>query len=195
VHAGDLLAEGYDDRLWGEWTDALGFISTAIPSIPVPGNHDLHRPPGKSDSKAVFSVSALWRSHFALPANGPDIEEMRGQSYFVDYQGVRMVALDVNAFANEDFEATAKQRVQEKQLAWLNQVLGTNPNRWTIVVQRQPIYAVAKGREYAEMVRRWPRFTRSTTWTWSYRATITAMPPFDSKALTNPNCRLHLVFT
>ena len=151
VHAGDLLAEGYDDRLWGEWTDALSFISATIPSIPVPGNHDLHRPPGKPDSRFVFSVSPLWRSHFALPANGPDIEEMRGQSYYVDYQGVRMVALDVNAFANEDFEAAAKQRVQEKQLAWLNQVLGSNPNRWTIVVQHQPIYAVAKGREYAEM--------------------------------------------
>ena len=151
VHAGDLLAEGYDDRLWGEWTDALSFISATIPSIPVPGNHDLHRPPGKPDSKFVFSVSPLWRSHFALPANGPDIEEMSGQSYYVDYQGVRMVALDVNAFANEDFEAAAKQRVQEKQLAWLNEVLGKNPNRWTIVVQHQPIYAVAKGREYAEM--------------------------------------------
>ena len=42
----------------------------------------------------------------------------------MDYQGARIVALDVNAFANEDFEATAKQRVQEKQLAWLHQVLG-----------------------------------------------------------------------
>jgi hypothetical protein len=151
VHAGDLLAEGYDDRLWGEWTEALSFISATIPSIPVPGNHDLHRPPGKADSKFVCSVSPLWRTHFALPANGPDIAEMRGQSYYVDYQGVRMVALDVNVFANEDFEAAKKQRVQEKQLAWLDQVLGNNPNRWTIVVQHQPIYAVAKGREYAEM--------------------------------------------
>jgi 3',5'-cyclic AMP phosphodiesterase CpdA len=151
VHAGDLLAEGYDDHLWGEWTDALTFISATIPSIPVPGNHDLHRPPGGADSKGVFSVSELWRSHFALPANGPDIEEMRGQSYFVDYQGVRIVALDVNAWANAAFEAAAKQRVQEKQVAWLNQVLGDNPNRWTIVVQHQPIYAVAKGREYVEM--------------------------------------------
>ena len=151
VHAGDLLAEGYDDRLWGEWTDALSFISATIPSIPVPGNHDLHRPPGNPDSKFVFSASALWRSHFALPANGPDIEEMRGQSYYVDYQGVRMVALDVNVWANEDFEAAAKQRVQEKQLVWLSQVLGNNPNRWTIVVQHQTIYAMAKGREYAEM--------------------------------------------
>jgi 3',5'-cyclic AMP phosphodiesterase CpdA len=151
VHAGDLLAEGYDDRLWGEWSDALGFIGATIPSFPVPGNHDLHRPPGRPDSKFVFSVSPLWHSHFALPTNGPDIPEMPGQSYYVDYQGVRMVALDVNVFANEDFEAAAKQRVREKQLAWLNQVLGNNSNRWTIVVQHQTIYAVAKGREYAEM--------------------------------------------
>jgi 3',5'-cyclic AMP phosphodiesterase CpdA len=62
-----------------------------------------------------------------------------------------MVALDVNVWANEDFEAGAKKRVQEKQLAWLNQVLGNNPNRWTIVVQHQPIYAIAQNREYAEM--------------------------------------------
>ena len=151
VHAGDLLAEGYDDRLWGEWADALSFISATIPSFPVPGNHDLHRPPGKPDSKKVLGVSPLWRSHFATPANGPDIAEMTGQSYCLDYQGVRMVALDVNVWANEDFEVGAKQRVQERQLAWLNQVLSTNPNRWTIVVQHQGIYAVAHGREYAEM--------------------------------------------
>jgi 3',5'-cyclic AMP phosphodiesterase CpdA len=151
VHAGDLLAEGYDDRLWGEWTDALGFISAMVPSIPAPGNHDLHRPPGKPDSKSVFSVSPLWRAHFALPANGPDIDEMRGQSYYVDYQGVRMIALDVNVFANENFEPAAKQRVHQKQLAWLRRVLSDNPNHWTIVVQHQPIYAIAKGREYAEM--------------------------------------------
>jgi hypothetical protein len=94
AHAGDLLAEGYDDRLWGEWTGALGFVGATIPSIPAPGNHDLHHPPGSPDSKTVFSVSPLWRSHFALPANGPDIEEMRGQSYYVDYQGCRIVALD-----------------------------------------------------------------------------------------------------
>ncbi|MGD0579778.1 MAG: fibronectin type III domain-containing protein, partial [Bryobacteraceae bacterium] len=37
AHAGDLLAEGYDDRLWGEWSDALGFISATVPSLPAPG--------------------------------------------------------------------------------------------------------------------------------------------------------------
>ena len=46
VHAGDLVQDGFDDHLWGEWSEALGFISTSVPGIPVPGNHDLHRPKG-----------------------------------------------------------------------------------------------------------------------------------------------------
>ena len=36
-------------------------------------------------------------------------------------------------------------------MEWLKQTLSKNPNRWTIVVQHQPIYDVAKGREYDDM--------------------------------------------
>ncbi len=72
VHAGDLVQEGYDDNLWGEWCDAMGFISAEVPSLPTPGNHDEHRLPGSADSKEVLSVSPLWRYHFSLPANGPE---------------------------------------------------------------------------------------------------------------------------
>ena len=149
--AGDLLAEGYDDHLWGEWSDALGFISAVMPILPVPGNHDLHRAPTASNPEEVFSVSPLWRTHFALPPNGPEIEEMRGQSYYLDYQGVRFIALDVNVWANDSFEPGARKRVAEKQLAWLTETLSKNPNRWTIVVQHQPMFAMAKGRDYVEM--------------------------------------------
>ena len=151
VHAGDLVEDGYNDSLWGEWSDALGFISATIPSFPVPGNHDLHRPPGAPDPKKVFAAPLLWRRHFALPQNGPDIEEMRSQSYYLDYQGVRFIALDVNVFANTDFVTDAKKRVWDTELEWLKQTLSKNPNRWTIVVQHQPIYDVAKGREYDDM--------------------------------------------
>jgi 3',5'-cyclic AMP phosphodiesterase CpdA len=151
VHAEDLVQDGYNDQLWGEWSDALGFIAATVPSLPVPGNHDLHRAPGSPDSKNVFAASPLWSHHFALPQNGPDVEEMRSQSYYLDYQGVRFVAVDVNVFANTDFEASAKQRVGDKELEWLTGVLSKNPNRWTIVIQHQPIYDVAKGREYDDM--------------------------------------------
>jgi acid phosphatase type 7 len=152
VHAGDLLAEGYDDRLWGEWCDAIGFISAVMPSLPTPGNHDLHRNPGKPDSNEVLSVSPLWGHHFALPMNGPKgVDELREQSYYIDYQGVRFISLDVNVYSNEAFAESAKQRVGKTQLAWLEELLRNNPNRWTIVVQHQPMYPIAKGRDYVEM--------------------------------------------
>jgi predicted phosphodiesterase len=151
VHAGDLVAEGYDDSLWGEWSDALAFISATVPSIPVPGNHDLHRPVGAPDAKSSLAAAWPWRSHFALPANGPDLDDMPGQSYYLDYQGVRFIALDVNAFAEEGYDAAARQRVTAKEVEWVTRVLSDNPNRWTIVVQHQGIYAIAQDREYAAM--------------------------------------------
>jgi 3',5'-cyclic AMP phosphodiesterase CpdA len=152
VHAGDLLGEGYDDLLWGEWCDAMGFISAEMPSLPTPGNHDLHRTPGKADSKEVLSVSSLWRQHFTLPMNGPKgAEELNQQAYYIDYQGVRFISLDVNVYSNEEFAQSAKRRVGEMQLAWLEKLLRDNPNRWTIVVQHQPMYPIAKGRDYVEM--------------------------------------------
>jgi hypothetical protein len=149
--AGDLVAEGHDVRLWNEWRDAQGFVTATIPSLPVVGNHDLHRTPGSPEAKSVLSVSRIWHQLFALPNNGPDAPEMKGQSYFMDYQGVRFVVVDVNVFANEAFDPAAKQRIWNAQLAWLNKVLANNPNRWTIVLQHQPLYAMAKGRDYQEM--------------------------------------------
>jgi len=152
VHAGDLLQEGYDDALWGEWCDAMGFVGASLPNLPVPGNHDLHRDPLLPQAQNVLSVSPLWRSHFALPQNGPaGVDELKGQSYFLDYQGARFVALDVNVFANEAFDASAKTRIAQAQLAWLDKTLADNPHPWTIVVQHQPIYPVAKGRDYEQM--------------------------------------------
>lgn len=152
VHAGDLVQEGYDDNLWGEWCDAMGFISAEVPSLPTPGNHDEHRLPGSADSNEVLSVSPLWRYHFSLPANGPEgVPELNQQSYYLDYQGVRFVSLDVNVYANEGFVPTERKRIADAQTAWLEKVLRDNPNRWMIVVQHQPIYTVSKERDYEEM--------------------------------------------
>ncbi len=152
VHAGDLVAEGWDDRLWGEWCDALGFISATVPSVPVVGNHDLHLPPppaGAGKPKPVLTVAPPWRWHFALPTNGPDLAGMESQSYYMDYQGVRFIVLDVNAF--ESMEPEAASHVREQEVAWLNRILSNNPNHWTIVAQHQGIYSIAHDRDYVEM--------------------------------------------
>ena len=149
--AGDLVAEGWDDRLWGEWSDAQGFITALIPSVPAPGNHDEHRAPGQPDSKMVLTVAPPWKAYFDLPQNGPDVPELKSASYYIDYQGLRLIALDANVFANESFVASEKERVWKAQLAWLKRTLSNNPNHWTIVLQHQPLYAMAKGRDYKEM--------------------------------------------
>ncbi len=151
VHAGDLVVEGWDDRLWGEWSDALGFISAEVPSLPVPGNHDEHRPPppaGAPKAKSLYSVAQPWRWHFALPANGPDVPGI--QSYYMDYQGVRFIVLDSNAFAAEAANPEVAGPIREQELAWLNKILSNNPNRWTIVAQHQCIYSIGH-EDYPEM--------------------------------------------
>jgi Calcineurin-like phosphoesterase len=119
-----------------------------VPGIPAPGNHDVIR----STLSRVFAAPDLWNAHFALPPDGPaDLPALAGQNYYVDYQGVRIVALDVNAFANEDFQESQRPRVQTAQLRWLREILGTNSQRWTVVVQHYPIYSITKGRDYAAM--------------------------------------------
>ena len=44
---------------------------------------------------------------------------------------------------------------QEKQADWLHEVLGQNPNRWTIVCFHHPIYSSAKGRDNAAIRKLW----------------------------------------
>jgi len=151
VFAGDLLAEGYDDRLWEQWHAGLGFIAASVPPLAVPGNHDEHRAPGSANPKKVMDVSALWRAHFALPENGPTVPGLEGQNWCLDYQGVRFIGLDANPFANEDYVESERARVQQAETAWLEDLLAHNLNRWTVVVAHQTFYSVAKDRDYPEL--------------------------------------------
>ena len=148
AHAGDLVGDGHDDRQWGAWVAGLGAKAAEVPGVPAPGNHDVIR----SALKRVFAAPDLWNAHFALPANGPaDLPELSGQNYFIDYQGLRLVVIDVNAFTNDDYRESQRSRVQAAELAWLKRVLGANRQRWTVIVQHQPMYSVAKARDYAAM--------------------------------------------
>lgn len=148
VFAGDLVAEGYDDKLWGEWAAAMGFLSAAIPSFAVVGNHDSHQP----NTEVVEGPHPLYRAHFVFPMNGPsDLKQLQEAAYYVDYQNVRFVALDSNVFVNEDYAEGVREKVARAQVDWLKTVLQNNPNRWTIVVQHQPIFSAGKDRDHAAM--------------------------------------------
>jgi 3',5'-cyclic AMP phosphodiesterase CpdA len=82
--------------------------------------------------------------------NGP--EGLKGQSYYIDYQGARFVSLDVNVFTGKPGTPdSAKGKLASQQLAWLDKVLRENRNRWTVVFQHQPVYPIAKDREANQM--------------------------------------------
>ena len=148
VHAGDLIEEGYDDALWGEWCYAMGWIGSSIPHLPVPGNHDKHRAPDTPHPEQVHEVSAWWRHRFSLPENGPEgVDCLRQEAYYLDYQGMRLIALDSNVYANEDYDPEKRADVAAKQTAWLEKVLADNPNQWTIVVHHHPLYSTGKDRD------------------------------------------------
>ena len=142
VHAGDLVGRGTSDTDWGEWHQAAGWINAMLPSLPAPGNHEYEKSKEeKAKAKdAPATITGHWRAQFTLPSNGP--KGLEETAYFVDYQGVRLVVLNSS-------------EGQEKQADWLHEVLGRNPNRWTIVCFHHPIYASAKGRDNAEIRKLW----------------------------------------
>jgi 3',5'-cyclic AMP phosphodiesterase CpdA len=138
IHAGDLINRANRDAEWGEWFGAGGWVNAMVPSIPTPGNHEYEKALEGSGLKS--RVSRHWRPQFALPTHGP--EGLEETAYYIDYQGVRIVALNSN-------------EKQEEQAEWLRAVLKDNPNRWTVLTFHHPIYSLAKERDNAELRRLW----------------------------------------
>lgn len=136
LHAGDLVNNANSDGEWGEWFQAAGWANGMIPSIVVPGNHEYF---GRS-LLGPAQLSRHWRPQFALPLNGP--EKFHESTYWIDYQGVRFVALNSNLWPDE-------------QAPWLEKVLSTNPQRWTIVTFHHPIFSAARNRDNPVLREAW----------------------------------------
>ncbi len=131
VFAGDLINRRGVDREWGEWYEAGGWIYRQVPSFPVPGNHEYG---------SVKQLPPNWHSQFTLPANG--VAGLEGTNYYIDIQGLRMIALNSNL-------------KQKEQAEWLDHLLANNPNRWTAVVFHHPIYSTKRGRDNPELRELW----------------------------------------
>ncbi len=149
LHAGDLIDYGTSDRQWGEWFRAGAWLNATIPSIVTPGNHE-YTGSSKRFTTAdgpswlprirTSRLTPHWRTQFALPENGPlGLEET---TYFIDYQGVRFVSLNSN------------ERIEE-QAQWLDQILQSNPMRWTILTFHHPIISPAKARDNPKVRAAW----------------------------------------
>jgi hypothetical protein len=131
VHAGDLVDNGNADAQWGEWHAAAGWINGMVPSVPTPGNHEYTGPKGLTEH---------WRPQFTLPDHGP--AGLQESCYYIDYQGVRVIALNSN-------------EKHAEQAAWLGPVLADNPNRWTVVTFHHPVYSPVAGRDNPAVREAW----------------------------------------
>lgn len=138
IHAGDLVDYSSNDDEWGEWFYAGGWIYGRTPNIVTPGNHEYLPTPGDDIAK----LCDHWKPTFTLPQNGP--EGLTETSYYLDYQGVRLISLDTPIMF-------ADSSVISKQKTWLEEVLRNNPNRWTIVTQHHPVYSTSLGRDNSKM--------------------------------------------
>lgn len=139
LHAGDLIDRANSDQEWGEWFAAGGWLNGMIPVIATPGNHEYYTVEHE-DGRRERLLSSHWRPQFTLPENGP--EGLEETAYYLDYQGTRIISLNSN-------------ERQAEQVAWLEGVLGDNPNNWTIVTFHHPVFSMAKDRDNPELRDMW----------------------------------------
>jgi 3',5'-cyclic AMP phosphodiesterase CpdA len=134
IHAGDLVNRSIRDAEWGEWHQAAGWINRSLVSVPVPGNHEY---PGDTGKKAL---AGHWRPQFTLLANG--VKGLEETNYHIDIHGVRIVALNSN-------------ERQQEQAEWLDALLASNPNKWTVAAFHHPIFSAARGRDNKALREMW----------------------------------------
>ena len=126
IHAGDLINDAHEEHQWHEWFMAGGWIHRSLPSIPVPGNHEYNPQIQNDIDEGIKRLSLQWNNQFTLPDNG--VEGIKETNYYIDYQGVRFIALNSNILI-------------EEQAKWLEKVLSNNPNKWTIATYHHPIFS------------------------------------------------------
>tara|TARA_B100001559_G_scaffold25248_1_gene20048 strand:- start:1046 stop:2422 length:1377 start_codon:yes stop_codon:yes gene_type:complete len=140
IHAGDLIDDAHDEHQWHEWFMAGGYIHRTLPSLMVPGNHEYNPFVQQDIDESIRRLSVQWNKQFTLPNNG--VRGLQETNYYIDYQGVRFLALNSNMMI-------------EEQTKWLEQVLQNNPNKWTIATFHHPIFSASRGRDNEELRTQW----------------------------------------
>jgi acid phosphatase type 7 len=135
IHAGDLINNAESDVQWHEWFAAGAWMNGMIPSIPVPGNHEM----AKLD-ETTRRLSHHWRPQFALPEHGPaGLEEA---CFTLVYQGMRIIGMNSNEKPKEQAE-------------WLDKVLSENQEKWVVCSFHHPMFSTGKDRDNAALRAVW----------------------------------------
>jgi hypothetical protein len=147
LHAGDLVASRDDmihDDEWGEWAAAGGWALASVPQVPAAGNHE-HVEKIQPDGTEKYQLGAHFPLMFALPGNGAAGAE--ATTYFLDYQGVRIIVLDGTS--------ALELGTLESQTAWLDKTLAEAPKGWKIVLFHQPVFTCARPRDTEVLKQAW----------------------------------------
>lgn len=138
IHAGDLVNRHDSDVEWGEWFAAGGFLYAQTPQMPTPGNHEYVK---DEAARAGSSINGQWRRQFTLPDDGPsDVPAGRETNWYTDYQGLRLISID-------SMQVDRDEAARASIVAWLDQLLANNPNRWTVMFLHFPLFSSEPGRD------------------------------------------------
>jgi hypothetical protein len=88
--------------------------------------------------------------------------------YYVDFQGVRFIALNSVEAVYDDAPDHAR-----LQAAWLEGLLRDNPNRWTVVTFHHPVSPWPGGGTTRRSRSTGSPSSSATAWTWCSRGTTT----------------------
>lgn len=137
LQAGDLVDRPYRASQWSALFSAIGGTARTRNWVVSIGNHEQC----VLVTRCRSGRAQAFRSYFDWPTNGfPD----QGETWFwFDHEGVRVVVLD--SFGGQ----------MERQAAFLEQALDTNPQRWSIVLMHAPPFATRPGRSNDGVRRLW----------------------------------------
>ena len=134
LFAGDLVNRSFEE-LWDAYFYTGGWIFGTMPSVPTPGNHEYY----PVDTGEPRPFSNHWQQIFTMPENSPS-PELNARAYYMDYQGVRFISLDSPGISYKEDVATLV-------IKWLDEVLTSNPNPWSVVFTHYPVFSCSQGRD------------------------------------------------
>lgn len=132
LFGGDLIHRGaLNKENWNEFFPAGGWVFENIPVVATPGNHE-----HKWEDSDTGKITPLWHLNFAFPENGP--EEQKGQTYYIDYNNIRIISWDTTA------KITREQR--EATYVWLEEALQSFTGDWVFVTFHHSMAGLARNR-------------------------------------------------
>lgn len=134
LFVGDFVDKAQSDTEWGEWFDAMGWIPSVMPIVPVLGNHEYGAFNLKKDGENF--LSKFWRPQFDLPVNG--LEGQEEAVYYIDYHNVRLVVMNAQA-------ALASPEQLSSQTKWLRGILENTKQKWKILSFHHSLFSARDG--------------------------------------------------